>query len=294
MDSFSLLRLIIAIDDQRSMVRAARSLSISPSTATLSLQRLEDQIGGRLVNRSTRRVTFTAEGEMFVASARRILDDLADAMEAVSDTGPLRGQIKLTATHDFGRSRLAPLIDTFMQDNPQVSVSLFLSDGVVDLIKDGFDFAIRISSSASMAGRQNARLLRRGTRRVCAAPGYWDRRGRPQHPRELSQHNCLFLTRPESSESSWTFMEQDRSFHVRVTGDRTANDGSAIRAWSVAGAGVILNASFDVADDLEAGRLESVLDDFTRHDVNLYAVLGHEGPASRRVRALIDHLDRDL
>ncbi|MCB8875923.1 LysR family transcriptional regulator [Acidisoma silvae] len=294
MDSFSLLRLIIAVDDQRSLVRAARALSISPSTATLSLQRLEDQIGGRLVNRSTRRLTFTPEGEQFVANARRILDDLADAMEAVNDTGPLRGQIKLSATHDFGRNRLTPLIDDFIRDNPQVNVSLYLSDGVVDLAKGGFDFAIRISGSSHMAGRPGVRLLRRGTRRVCAAPAYWDSRGRPQHPRDLAHHNCLFLTRPEFSESSWTFIEQDHPFHVRVSGNRTANDGSAIRAWSVAGAGVILNASFDVADDIDAGRLEPVLDDFTRNDVNLYAVQAHEGPASRRVRALIDHLDREI
>lgn len=293
MDQFSLLRFMIAIADRGSLVGAARALSISPSTATLALQRLEERAGGKLVVRSTRRLVLTPEGERFVSDARRILDDLSEAFGAVSENGPLKGPIRLTATHDFGRNRLVPLIDSFMRENPGVYVSIFFSDGVLDLAEGAVDLAIRISGP-QLAERANVRLLRRGTRRVCASPSYWDEKGRPQHPRELSGHNCLFLTRPESSESSWSFSEAGKTFHVRVTGDRTANDGSAMRAWSVSGAGVILNSSFDVADDVDAGRLEPVLDAFTRQEVNLYAVHGQERTISRRVRAFVDYLDAEL
>jgi DNA-binding transcriptional LysR family regulator len=290
MDQFSLLKLIVAVADRGSLVGAARTLSISPSSATLGLQRLEDQAGTKLVLRSTRRLVLTSEGDRFVAEARSILSHVADTFEAAGDNGPLKGSIKLTSTHDFGRNQLVPLVDEFMRDNPNVHVSLFFSDGVVDLAEGGFDFAIRISGSQMEEGPA-VRLLRRGNRRVCAAPAYWDRVGRPSHPRELTQYNCLFLTGPGGSESSWAFRESGRIFHIRVHGDRSANDGSAIRAWAVAGAGVLLNASFDVADDITSGRLEPVLEDFTLQEVSLYAVQARGRTASRRVRALVDYFD---
>lgn len=293
MDQFSLLRLIIAIADRGSLAGAARALSISPATATLGLQRLEDQAGGKLIARSTRKMLLTTEGARFVTDARRIIGDVADAFEAVSESGPLKGSIRLTATHDLGRNQLAPLIDEFMRRNPGVQVSLSLSDSVVDLVAGGFDFAIRISGPA-LAERSGVRLLRRGNRRVCAAPAYWDAWGRPTHPRDLVRYNCLFLSRPEFSESSWAFVEDGKAVHIKVSGDRTADDGSAIKAWALSGAGVILNSSFDVADDIDAGRLEPVLDDFARQEVNLYAVQVRDGAASRRVRALVEFFDQSL
>jgi DNA-binding transcriptional LysR family regulator len=293
MDQFNLLRLIIAIADRGSLVGAAKSLSISPASATLGLQRLEDQAGGKLITRSTRTLLLTAEGERFVADARRIVGDLHEAFEAVSEQGALRGAIRLTATHDFGRTRLVPLIDAFMKNNPGVHCSLSLSDGVVDLVAGRFDFAVRISG-ASIEDRPGVHLLRRGNRRVCASPSYWARNGKPQHPRDLQNHTCLFVTRPESSESSWSFSENGKTFHVRVEGDRTADDGSAVRAWAVSGAGVIFNASFDVADDIADGRLEAVLEDYTTQEVNLYTVLVRKGGASRRVLALIDFINENL
>jgi DNA-binding transcriptional LysR family regulator len=290
MDQFSLLKLMVAIADRGSLVSAARSLSISASTATVGLQRLEDLAGGKLVLRSTRQLVLTHEGERFVAEARSILAHLSDAFEAVGESGPLKGPIKLTATHDFGRNHLVPLVDGFMKENPDVHVSMVFGDGVVDLVEGGFDLAIRISGS-QLDEHPDVRLLRRGSRRLCASPSYWDRAGRPTHPRELLRHNCLFPTGTEGPESFWAFKEKDETFHVRVHGDRTANDGSAVRAWAISGAGVILNAIFDVREDLETGRLESVLDDFTRKEVNLYAVKARGRTASRRVRAFVNYLD---
>jgi DNA-binding transcriptional LysR family regulator len=293
MDQFNLLKLMIAIADRGSLAGAARILSISPSTATLGLQRLEDQAGSKLVLRTTRRLYLSPEGERFVAEARSIVSHVSDAFDAITETGALNGSIKLTCTQDFGRHRLLPLIDEFMTENPGVQVSLLLSDSVVDMIGAGLDFAIRISGP-HMSDQSDVRLLRRGTRRVCASPDYWARMGRPNHPRDLIRHNCLYLTRPEFSETSWTFKENGKPFQVRVHGDRTASDGTAVRAWAVGGYGIILNASFDVAEDIEAGRLESALDDFTTSEVNLYAVKPRGRTASRRVRGLVDFLDARL
>lgn len=293
MDQFNLLKLMIEIADRGSLSAAAKALSISPSTATLGLQRLEDQARSKLVLRSTRRLSLSPEGERFVAEARSIVGHVADAFDAITDLGPLSGPIKLTATHDFGRRRLVPLIDEFIRENPGVSVSVFLSDGVVDLAAAGFDLAIRISGR-KLSDDPDARLLRHGTRRVCAAPAYWDRAGRPSHPRELVGHNCLVMARPDFSESIWAFDEKGKTLHIRVKGDRTASDGGAIRAWATAGAGVILNSIFDVIDDIESGLLEPVLDNFSSSEVNLYAVHAKGRLPSRRVNALIDFLHRRI
>jgi DNA-binding transcriptional LysR family regulator len=289
MDQFNLLKLMIEIADRGSLSAAAKALSISPSSATLGLQRLEDQARRKLVLRSTRRLSLSPEGERFVAEARSIVGHVADAFDAITESGPLSGPIKLTATHDFGRRRLIPLIDTFMRENTGISVSVILSDGVVDLAGAGFDLAIRISGQ-KLVDDPDARLLRQGTRRVCAAPAYWDRAGRPDHPRDLARHNCMVLARPDFSESTWAFKEKGKPLYIRVQGDRTASDGSAIRAWATAGAGVILNSSFDVVDDIESGALEPALDEFTSSEVNLYAISAKGRPPSRRVDALIEFL----
>jgi DNA-binding transcriptional LysR family regulator len=293
MDQFNLLKLMIEIADRGSLAAAAKALSISPSTATLGLQRLEDQARSKLVLRSTRRLSLSPEGDRFVAEARNIVGRVADAFDAITDSGPLSGPIKLTATHDFGRRRLIPLIDEFITENPGVSISAFLSDGVIDLAGEGFDLAIRITGQ-KLSDDPDARLLRHGTRRVCAAPAYWDRKGRPSHPRDLVGHNCLVLAKPDFSESNWAFNENGKILHVRVKGDRTASDGSAIRAWATAGAGVILNSIFDVIDDIQNGQLEAALDSFTSSEVNLYAVHAKGRPPSRRVNALIDFFDKHI
>lgn len=291
-DQFGLLRLLIAISDHQSLAATARALSISPATVTQGLQRLEEQSGVRLAIRTTRRITFTDEGMRLVADARRILTDLEDSFESLSERGPLKGPIRLTATHDFGRTRLVPLIDSFMREHDGVHVSILLSDGVTDLAAAGLDLAIRIAGPH--IERPNVQLLRRGSRKVCAAPGYWSRRGKPSHPRDLAGHNCIYLAHPDGAESSWTFIDRGERIHVRVAGDRTASDGSAVRSWCVAGAGVLLNAIFDVGPDIDAGRLEPVLEEFTQQEVNLYAVLQGLRPPPRRVRALIDFLDERI
>lgn len=288
MDQFDLLRLYVAIADHGSLSAVARAQSLSPSTVTLSLQRLEERVGARLVTRTTRRLSLTQEGERFLADCRRILGDLDEAMDGIADRGPLHGEIRVTATNDFGRNRLAPLIDSFMKLHPGVQVALMLTDAVLDLPEQGYDLALRVGQLRDSS--LTARLLRRGTRQICASPAYWERHGRPEHPRDLAEHNCMVLARPGAPQSTWTFHEEAREFGVRVSGDRTANDGGALRSWAISGAGVVLKWNFDVEDDLAAGRLESVLDAFAIEENNLYAVHPAGRHPARRVTAFIDYL----
>ncbi|PZQ50832.1 MAG: LysR family transcriptional regulator [Rhodovulum sulfidophilum] len=292
MDQFSLLRLFAGIADKGSLSGAARAQGISPSTASDGLRRLEEQVGARLFLRTTRHLSPTPEGERFLSDCRRILSDLDEAMASVADTGPLRGEIRVSALNDFGRTGLEPLLSAFMALNPGVGVSLTLTDGVSDLAEEGYDLGLRtgpLSDSGLIA-----HLLLRGRRLVCAAPAYWARHGKPDHPRGLSGHNCLILARPGAPQTSWLFREGARSFTVRIRGDRGASDGGILRKWAVEGAGVILKSDFDVAGDLAAGRLEPALEPFTRDDTNLYAVHPGGRNPSRRVTALVRFLREHL
>ena len=288
MDQFTLLRVFVAIADNGSLAAAARALSLSPPVVTVALQRLEEVARAPLVIRTTRRLSLTPEGERFLADARRILADLQGALDAVADRGTLRGDIRITATNDFGRNTLAPLIDGFMRDNSEVRVALMLSDSVIDLAEGGYDLALRMGPPG--ADDDSHRLLVRGARKVCAAPGYWQRNGMPKHPRDLAAHNCMVLARPDAPQSSWPFREKTRLFSVHVSGDRTANEGATLRAWAIAGAGVALKSSIDIRDDLATGRLVPVLEDFEPDENNLYAVFAPGRRAPRRVRALVDYL----
>lgn len=288
MDQIGLMRIFTAVADHESLAAAARALSLSPSAVTTALQRLEERVGAPLAIRTTRRLSLTPEGERFLVDCRRILGDLQEAMDSVADRGALRGEIRVTATNDFGRAVLAPAIDAFIHAHPGVSVALTLSDSILDLGESRYDLALRMGVLGE--SRPDQRLLMRGLRKICAAPAYWARMGVPKHPRDLLRHNCLVLSRPDSPQTHWPFQENGREFQIRVSGDRTANDGATLRGWAVAGAGVALKSSLDVREDLAAGRLIPALEAYEIAENNLYAVLPPGRRAARRTRALIDHL----
>ena len=292
MDTLRMMRLLVAIADTGNLSAVARDWGVSPSTVTHGLKRLEEQLGAQLVVRTTRQLSLTAEGEAFRDRARRILADMDEAMRGLSDAGPLSGPIRVTATNDLGRAQIAPLTDRFMRAHPGVTVQLFLGDSLVDLVEGGFDVGIR--TGPLQDSDLKARLLLRGTKVVVAAPSYWNAHGRPEHPRDLERHNCLVLSTLTGQQAFWAFRAGDERFRVRVSGDRHVNDGMALRDWAVAGAGVALKSSFDVAADIAAGRLEPVLEGFTREATNLYAVSPPRAYEARRVRLFLDHLSAGL
>jgi DNA-binding transcriptional LysR family regulator len=288
MDQLDLLRLFVAIAEDGSLSAAARSRAISASTVTTGLQRLEERVGARLITRTTRRLSLTPEGERFLADCRRILSEIDEAMDNVAERGPLTGRLRVTATNDFGRRRVAPLVGEFMAMHAAVQMELLLTDTVIDLVETGFDIGLR--TGPLQDSRLHARVLLRGTRSICASPAYWDRAGRPRHPRDLAKHNCLVLTRPDAPLSNWRFHEDGRPVVVKVQGDRSANDGESLRQWAIAGAGVILKASWDIAEDVARGRLETGLDEFATEAMHLHAVYSAGRHTSRRVAAFLDFL----
>lgn len=288
MDVVESLRVFVLIADQQSLSAVARSRGVSPSTVTLALQRLEERAQTTLINRTTRRLSLTPEGERLLENARRILEDIDRTLDKLAEDSSLSGDIRITTTNDLGRSRIAPLVDSFMAEHPRLRIQLMLTDAVVDLVQEGFDLGIR--TGPLQDSRLKARLLTRGGRRICASPDYWARAGRPAHPRDLASHNCMVLARPGAPQNNWRFVEDEREYAVKVEGNRSANDGEALRRWALDGAGVVLKADWDIMDDRAAGRLESVLDSYVSDSVNLYAVYAAARPTPRRITAFVDHL----
>ncbi len=288
MDAFRSMRLFVAIAESGNLSSVARDWGIAPSTVTYGLKSLEDSLGAQLVVRTTRQLSLTQEGQRFLERSRRILADVDEVMTGFAEDGTLAGNIRMTTTNDLGRQRIAPLVDDFMHRHPGLTIELFLSDSVVDLVEGGFDLGIRTGPLRD--SDLKARLLLRGHKSICASPGYWQRHGKPTHPRELTAHNCLLLGAPGERHAFWTFREEGERFRIRVGGTRQVNDGEALRQWAIAGAGVVQKSSFDIAEDLRAGRLETALESFTADPTNLYAVTPPRQYESRRVRAFVDHL----
>ncbi|MDP0615520.1 LysR family transcriptional regulator [Klebsiella pneumoniae] len=288
MDLISHLRDFIVIADHGSMAAAAKMRGVSPSAVTASLQRLELYVGARLILRSTRGLSLTPEGERFLNQCRHIVGDLDDAIEQAADASRLRGTIRLTSINDFGRSRLSPLIEGFQTRYPEVKFELSLNDEVVNLIEAGYDLALR--TGPLMDSSLKARLLLQAGRSVCASPAYWAHHGKPERPEELVRHNCLVLLRLGTPQRNWRFQEETKELTVQVSGNRTANDGGLLRQWAIAGTGVIFKSDYDIADDLQAGRLETALEAFKQEDVNLYAVHAAGRQPPRRISAFVDYL----
>ncbi|WP_321890227.1 LysR family transcriptional regulator [Paraburkholderia bannensis] len=291
MDRIDALRMLIEVADAGNFSAVARQRSIAPSSVTLAVKRLEEEFGTTLITRSTRRLVFTHEGAKLLETAQRMIAEWDAAVAGLSEEGPLSGPIRITATNDFGRTRLRALLDHFQAIHPRIHMSLVLSDSTVNLIDENIDLALRngpLTDSGLFA-----RLLVRGERLVCASPAYWRAHGKPAIPDELANHNCLILARPGAPMASWPFIVNAKQHHVKVSGDRQATDGGVLREWAVAGLGVIIKNRWDIHAELAAGLLETVLDDYVTEHVDLYAVYPAESPG-RRVMTLIEFLAESL
>lgn len=288
MDRIDTLRLLLDVADIGNFSAVARARSIATSTVALAITQLEEEFSTRLLIRSTRKLTFTHEGETLLQDARRIVSEWDAAVYSLRDNGPLSGPLRVTATNDFGRAHIRPLLDVFQEQHPGVHITLLMSDGPLDLIENHIDLAIRSGPLPDSTLR--ARLLIEGPRLVCASPTYWSRMGKPKHPRDLSEHNCIILARPGSPISVWPFREGAKQFSVKVHGDRSASDGDLIRQWAIEGRGVVLKNYWDIERDLNEKRLEAVLEGFTDATTDLYAVTPAGGASSRRLKALVDFI----
>ena len=270
---------------------AARSLDLTPSAVSKLIARLEVRLGTRLLMRTTRALTLTPEGEAYHEAALRILQDLNDADREVCG-GAVRGRLRVNATIPFGSMFVAPALPAFIARHPELIIDLSLTDGIVDLVAERADVAIRTGNLPDSG--LIARKLGQSRRVVCAAPAYLERRGRPETPADLERHDCLtFNFRP--TRPSWPFRRQGRDIAQPVTGSLVVNNGETMKQLALAGAGIARVGLFHVATEVEAGRLVLLLEDHDPGDVELiHAVYVGGGPLPHRVRAFVDYMVETL
>lgn len=283
------LRLFLVIAEKGSLIGAAKELGLSSTTVSERLAALETHYGVVLFNRTTRSISLTEEGRTLVTGARSVLSEVDDLDSLIrSGAKSLSGPIKISTPIDIGRSIVSDVIAKFTNRNPGVSIELSLSDGYIDLVGQGFDLAIRFGTITDTSLRM--RNLGSFQRKVCAAPDYFEKNGMPQTPDELTGHNCLVMRFGGTLDNIWRFGTEQKPYHVQVRGNRVVNDGALIRAWALAGHGIVLKSELDVGNDIQEGRLISILEDELPPPNPLQMLFPPGRAQPRRVVALADDL----
>lgn len=283
--------LFAKVVETRSFARAADELGLSKPTVSKAIARLEVRIGTALLNRTSRRLSLTEAGHRAATIAGRILaEGEALEAEATAQATVPSGLVRLTAPMSFGVAHVAPLLPELFEVYPDISIDLHLADEVVDLVGGGFDIAIRISALPDSALR--ARRVCRVRRVLVGAPGYFERQGRPEHPRDLEQHVCLGYAYLPSS-NRWQFRHiRGEEYDVMPGGPLRVNNADALRPMLLAGRGLAVQPEFMVAEDIAAGRLEAVMTDWSMPLITLNIVTPPSSLRPARVIAVIDFLWR--
>lgn len=268
---------------------AAERLNVSKSAVSKQVARLEERLGARLLNRTTRRLSLTEAGHAFHQHALRILAEAEEAEQAVTQLhASPRGLLRVSAPMSFGLRHLAPALCRFLERYPDLTLEVAYDDRLVDLLADGQDVAVRIARLADSS--MIARKIAPCRRLAVASPAYVQRKGMPLHPADLSGHDCLLYTLVAST-NDWRFVHADGSrAAAAVSGRLRVNNGDALREAALAGLGIILTPTFIVGDDLAAGRLVRVLPDWEAAPIDINAVYPPGRHLSAKVRVFVDFL----
>lgn len=292
MDTLAAMRTFVAIVDHGSLTGAAGALDRSLPTMVRTLAALEEHLGTRLLRRTTRRMSLTAEGQSYLERCRRILSDVEEAELSVArgQTEP-RGLIRMTAPVAFGQLHVAPAVSEFLHRYKEVQVELLMLDRVVNLVEEGIDLAVRI---AHLADSTMVAVQVGSVRRVaCASPALLSSAGTPQHPRELAQLPCVRFGGIAAGDS-WSFRDAGREISVRIRGNFICNQARAAAETCAAGHGFGLFLSYQVEALVRAKRLEVVLEDFEPPPLPVNLVYPEARLISTRLRTLLDWLKQAL
>jgi len=266
---------------------AARELNVTTAAVSKRMSQLEARLGARLLNRTTRRIGLTPEGEMYLANARRILAEIDDMERMITNAGTApKGLLRVNATLGFGRSHIAPLVSDFVKRYPEVEVQLQLTVNPPNLVDDAYDVCIRFGEPPDT--RVIARRIASNRRFICAAPAYLERHGTPRFPSDLEQHNCIGIRQGEEGYGIWHLKSGQRIQTVKVRGTLSTNDGEIAVNWALEGHGLLMRAEWDIAKYLQSGRLRQVLPNWHTPAADIYAVFPYEVQTAARVRAFVD------
>lgn len=289
------MEVFAAVVERGGFSAAAKIFGMTPSAVSKLVTRLEARLGARLINRSTRKLQLTAEGQAFHQRCVTILSDIAEAeCEAAAGRAP-RGRVRVNTNVAFGNQVLLPLVPAFLAEHPELSIDLVFTDQVVDLIEERADIAIRVAPGPLRGNQLTARKIGESAVAVVASPDYLARHGEPRTPAELVKHNLIGFNFARSVEG-WPFRVDGALISIAAVGNTQVGDGEIARQLAVAGIGLARLGRFHVEAEIAAGRLVTVLDEFNPGDIEvIHAVyLGQGGFVPARMRAFIDFLARNV
>ncbi len=293
MDKLKQLETFVSVAQRGSLAGTARALGLAPAIIGRRLDALEARLGVKLLLRTTRRLSLTHEGSAFLEDCQRLLADLANAEASVSAGGvQASGHLRMTAPAGFGRRHVAPLVPLFHALHPEVSISLNLSDRLVDMADEGFDCAVRVGDMPD-SSLVSVRLA--DNRRLCVAtPAFLARHGVPQKPADLARFQCLTLSSDASQTRGWAFKGPGDGWasvvHIKPAGPLDCSDGQVLHDWCLAGHGIAWRSTWEVQSEVAAGQLVALLEDFAAPPNGIYVVFPQRKHLPLRVRLWLDFL----
>lgn len=289
MSPTSELSFFVQLIKSGSLAATARELNLTPPAVSKRLARLEQRLGVRLLNRTTRSISLTAEGELYLINAQRILGEIEEMERQVSSSrAEPKGLLRLNAPLGFGRTHISVAISSFVKRYPDVTIQLHLTDRPMNLPDDSIDVAIRFGELPD--SRLIARKIAVNRRRLCAAPAYLKAFGCPQTPEDLARHNCIVLRQNDSAFGIWRLSQGKRTESIKVGGNLSTNDGEVALNWALDGHGILLRAEWNLAAHLRSGELVEVLADYQAPPADIYAVYLERLNLSAKVSVFIEHL----
>ncbi len=287
------MRLFVRAVADGSLSAAGRELDLSPAAASKRLTRLEQALGVRLLQRSSRRLTLTDEVAAYYERCVAILADLDEAHASLG-AGQMeaRGLLHVAAPADLGRQWIAPLAAEFAAMHPRLRLRISVSDATLDLFEHGVDVAVR--SGVLGDSRLVSRRLALNHRVVCAAPSYLGKHGRPASVDQLAGHACLMLHRPGRGLLPWTLQTAEGPKPLRLESTITADSGDLLRQLAVAGHGLTFKSAWDIAEDVRAGRLVPLLAEIATPEANIHAIYSSRRFLPARIRLFVDFLHERL
>ncbi|WP_052383882.1 LysR family transcriptional regulator [Litchfieldella xinjiangensis] len=288
MDRLQAMEIFRAVVDAGSFAGGARKLGLSNAMVSKQVSRLEEQLGVRLLARTTRQLQLTAEGERYLQGAGRLLDELSELEAGLGEQrGEIRGRLRLSAPLDFGVRELIPALQAFEQAHPSVALDVVLEDRRVDLLAEDFDLVVRIGALADSS--LIARPLMSMPVHLYASPDYLSRHGSPEHPRDLLQHRCLHYSLQRNG-PCWNMTVDGKVERVRYRPVLTCNNGRALAEAASRGMGLVQKPAFLGEPEVERGRLVRVLEAFDPPPLGVYLLYAERALMPARLRALIDTL----
>jgi DNA-binding transcriptional LysR family regulator len=289
MDKFKQIEAFVDVVEKGSMARAALEQNITPVMLGRRIDALEKRLGVKLMHRTTRHLTLTEEGTVFLDHCRKLLGDLDHAEKIIAEgRHKATGHLVVSTPAAYGRKHVAPHAPAFIAANPDVQISFNLTDRVVDLVREGYDLSIRIGGNIDP--NFVAVKLASNRRVVCGTPEYFERNGVPRKLEDLEHHNCLAFNLQGGQQRGWYFQQNGKPVTIKVNGNLDCNDGELLHRWACEGLGLAWRSTWEIQSELASGQLITVLDDYALDNYDIMAVYPQQRHLPAKIRFFIDML----